>query len=477
MIAVDTTRWSLARRQFVVTGGALTLVALVLGIGGSWFVNGIVERTSDRVLGAAARSIAERLGLEKGVITLDMPPGAFGMLEDNARDSVFYSISIGAKFLTGYDDFPKPRSTMADDDVPQFRYDRYRGLRVRVATTSRHLPRLKQPVVVQIAETLDERHDLARYMLAGLALLEVALVGFAVMLIGPAIRWGLKPVTSVQGELRARRTGMIDLTPLGTDHVPPELAGLVNGFNTLLDKLGDAVSQAKRFTADASHQMRTPLAILRTHIDILFHHDIDNDDVRQSLRDIDAAADRLQRLITQLLALARAEEAFGTEMPPCIDIVPIARRICETFAPTAAAAGLELRFDAPTVCVVPFQQILFEELLFNLLDNAARYHGIGTHLDVVIEDGERPQMTIQDDGQGIPADDLKNATDRFSRSTDRSIESPGTGLGLSIAEAICKNMDSILTLENLLPHGLWARITFPKSVLCSARGQSTKGHP
>ncbi|TPG40627.1 sensor histidine kinase [Sphingomonas koreensis] len=445
MIAIDAARWSLARRQFVIIGGALSIIALLLGLGGSWFINGITERTSDRVLGAAARGITDKLGVEKGVITLDMPPGAFGMLEDNARDSVFYSISIGNRFLTGYQDFPRSPSRFPDDETPHFRYDRYRGQRVRVAAEMRYLPHLKQPAIIQIAETLDERHDLGTYMLAGLAALEAVLVFFAVTLIWPAIRWGLKPVTRVRHELSSRRMGLIDLTPLSVQHVPPELAGLVNEFNTVLAKLGDAVSQARRFTADASHQMRTPLAALRTHIDVLLHHDIQNDDVKQSLRDIDDAADRLQRLITQLLALARAEEGFGTETPPMIDIVSVARKVCQTFAPTAARHGLELQFDAPEVCLVRFQPILLEELLFNLLDNSARYHKTGNLLEVIINTSGYKSMIIRDNGQGISEASIASITDRFNRINH---EKYGTGLGLSIVIAICNNMGSSISIEN-----------------------------
>ncbi|MGN6269921.1 MAG: sensor histidine kinase [Sphingomonas sp.] len=446
MIATKPAQWSLARRQFVVIGGALTVVAILLGVGGSWFVNGVAERTSDRVLAASTRAITEKLGVEKGQITLDMPPGAFGMLEDNARDNVFYSIYIGGKFLTGYRDFPAARAPVPDDDLPHFRYDQFHGQRVRVATELRYLPRLKNPAIIQVAETLDERHALARYMLVGLALLEAALVGFAVILIRPAIRWGLKPVTRVQRELSTRETGRIDLTPLSVQGVPPELAGLVSGFNALLEKLSDSVDQARRFTADASHQMRTPLAVLRTHIDVLIHHDVADLDMRQSLHDIDVAADRLQRLITQLLALARAEEGLGTVTRASVNATAVASEICRTFAPRAAAAGLELHFEAPAQCMVQFEPLLFEELLYNLLDNSVRYHGIGSYITVRVIAGPPAELVVEDDGQGIPPDKLDEMVGRFSRLA-RDQEKPGSGLGLSIAAAICASMGAELTLR------------------------------
>jgi two-component system sensor histidine kinase TctE len=283
-------------------------------------------------------------------------------------------------------------------------------------------------------------------MLTGLAILEAALVAFAVILIWPAIRWSLKPLTRVQRELSTRETGRIDLTPLSIQHVPPELAGLVGGFNTVLHKLADSVDQARRFTADASHQMRTPLAVLRTHIDVLLQHDIPNSEAHQSLMDIDAAADRLQRLTIQLLALARAEEGLGTDSPASVDVTAVASEVCRTFAPQAAAAGLQLHYEGPAQCLVPFDQLLIEELLYNLLDNCVRYHGTGSYIAVRVIGGAAPELIVEDDGEGIPTEKHAEVIGRFSRLA-RDQDKPGSGLGLSIATAICASMGAELTLR------------------------------
>ena len=221
-------------------GGALTLLAIVLGVGGAWFIEGVAERMSDRMLAASVKSITDTVRAERGQVSLELPPGAFGMLEDSARDNVYYSVHQGSRFLTGYRDFPNPVAIRSSNGSTEFRYDNYLGQRVRVVTEVRRLPQLGEPIIVQVAETLDERGALARSMLLGLVLLEATLVGFAIFLLWPTIRWGLRPVMAVQSQIAARDPDKIDFTPLETSDVTPELSGLVLGFNNLLGQLGPA---------------------------------------------------------------------------------------------------------------------------------------------------------------------------------------------------------------------------------------------
>ena len=163
--------------------GSLTVVAITLGAGGALLVNGIVEHTADRLLGASARAIAETLAVDQGEITLDLPPSALGMLENAQRDNVYYNVRHGAELVTGYPDLPGIPAAKAIIGSSAFRYDTYRGERVRVASEARSLPRIPGVIVVQVAETLQGRHDLARQMLGGLAALEAAFVLVAGLLV------------------------------------------------------------------------------------------------------------------------------------------------------------------------------------------------------------------------------------------------------------------------------------------------------
>ncbi len=441
---LDTTHWSLSRRQLVVIGGAMTILSILLGVGGAWFAGGVAEHMSDRMLAASAQSISDTIGLERGQVTLEIPPSAFGMLEDNARDNVYYSIRHGSRLVTGYAAFPLADAVDVSDEKPSFRYARFLDQDVRVVTEARHLPQTKLPVIIQVAETLDERSALTRKMMLGFGLLEATLVGFAVLLIRPAIRWGLKPVTQVQREISSRDPNTIDFTHLDIRDVPPELAGLITGFNQLLTQLGSATERSRRFTADASHQMRTPVAVLRAHIDVLQHNAAHDPETTASIHDIGEATERLQRLLTQLLSLARAEQEANCQIPTTCDAADVARTVCIRLASQALEKGLDLHLEAETSFAVPIEALLLEEMLMNIVDNAILYNSTGSHVIVRVgAAGNERYIEIEDDGPGIPDEFRDLVTQRFFR-LPREQQKTGSGLGLSIAATICERAGASL---------------------------------
>jgi two-component system sensor histidine kinase TctE len=140
-------------------------IAVVLGLAGTTLIADVVRRTNDRVLGGALGAISETVQVERGEVTLDLPPAAFGMLENAERDNVYYRIAVGGELLTGYGDLPAPTIGDLAIDVPRFRYARIRGADIRIAEVRRALPRIEQPVVVQIAETLDGRNALKQRLI------------------------------------------------------------------------------------------------------------------------------------------------------------------------------------------------------------------------------------------------------------------------------------------------------------------------
>ncbi len=415
--------------------GSLTAVAIILGAGGAWLINGIVEQTNDRLLGASARAIAETLAVEDGEITLDLPPFALGMLENTERDNIYYSVRHGNDLLTGYPDLSPAPPTPANLEESRFRYDRFRGAPIRVAAESRRLPRVPGVIVVEVAETLEARHDLARRMLTGLAALEAALVAFAALLVWPAVRWSLRPVTYLRQQMDARPA---DFTPLPAHNVPGELVGLVMGFNDLLKRLEASVEGMRRFTADASHQMRTPLAILRTHLAVLERNPPSSEAGRSSVADIQQATDRLQSLLTGLVTLARTEDVASVERFTDVDLVPLARGVAADYAPLAARSRVNIHLEAaatPTQAAV--DPLLVTELLSNLIDNAIRYNRRGGQVIVRVlqEAGGAAVLEVEDDGPGVPEPDRAAIFQRFYR-LPRDQARPGSGLGLSIVQAI-----------------------------------------
>src|SRR5689334_11024403 len=156
---------SLTSRLFRGLVGPMAGLALLLGVGGALAIHSIVEAVNDRLLGASARSVAETLEVEDGDITLDLPPWALGMLENSARDNIYYNVYDGDRLITGYPNLPPPPRSALADQRTTFRYGHYRGQPVRIAAEARRLPRVKELVVVQVAETLEARTALSRRML------------------------------------------------------------------------------------------------------------------------------------------------------------------------------------------------------------------------------------------------------------------------------------------------------------------------
>ncbi len=159
-------------------------------------------------------------------------------------------------------------------------------------------PEATQPVLVQVAETLDKRRQLANDIIKGVIL------PLAIVLVWSGLSRGLAPLHALQSNIRSRRPD--DLSPLEAGRAPPEIAPLVTSFNDLLTRLEQNMEFQKRFIADAAHQMKTPLAGLRIQAEFALRQDVSME-VRRSLEQIATSSEHVARLVTQLLALARAE--------------------------------------------------------------------------------------------------------------------------------------------------------------------------
>lgn len=439
---------SLSRRQLTITLSVLAVAALLLGAGGFWFVQSYAERAADRVLRSAATEISETSTAEQGNVRVVVPFGAFSFLEDSGKDSVFYNVTQGSRILTGYRELGIPDIATISDEETSFRYSKVFGEEVRVATQVRRLPRQQALVAVQVAETLNERRSQSFRMMAGLSVLELMLVAIAALLVRPAVRWGLKPVTRLSNQLVARGDTVADIAPLDPADVPTELRDLVDGFNHLLVRLSEALSAHRQFTGDASHQMRTPLAVLKTHVALLKRSDIRSAEALSSIDDIAAAGNRLERLLSQLLSLARAEGGVANTARKKIKLGALTAEICRRAAPGALEADVDIQFECEHDGVIVSQPLIIEEILSNLIDNAVRYNRPGGSVTVrVADDNDGPFVEVEDTGPGIAVKDRSNVFLRFHR-LNRDQQKAGSGLGLPIAKVLAESISAKLTLED-----------------------------
>ncbi|WP_052322032.1 sensor histidine kinase [Novosphingobium sp. MBES04] len=458
---------ALRTRLLVAMLGPMVGVAIVLGVIGALIVTDAVRRANDRVLGGALGAIAETVEAERGEVTLDLPAAAFGMLENPQRDAVFYRVAVGTKTLTGDPGLPPARPPALDTGdatgAPSYRFATFRGRAIRIAELHRHLPGIAAPISVQIAETLDHRRALGRRLILALVLGEALLIGLAVLLLRPALGWSLRPLARLREAVARRsRRAAPDLSPLDAGPLPRELVPLSRAFDSLLERLDTATAGMRRFTADASHQMRTPLSTLKVQLALARRGDPD------ALREIADAADRLEHLMTQLLALARAEEAGVEPEREQVDLHEVAVAVINRRIGQAIAGRVELQLDAPDEPVrVWAHRTLVFEMLSNLVDNAIRYGGSGGEVEIAIT--QEGALSVTDRGPGLAEADMAQLGQRFVRFQPRSGPG-GSGLGFAIVRSAAQRVGATIHVEAMAP-GLRVTIAFaaPIEVMPQAR--------
>jgi signal transduction histidine kinase len=254
--------------------------------------------------------------------------------------------------------------------------------------------------------------------------------------------------------------------PVPTTQSPDELGSMARALETLrtsaleAERLQQAVS---RFTADASHQMRTPLTILRTHISVLGGLIPSNNAAYSSLKDIQEAADRLQRLLIQLLKLARADGGQSLDRESgTIDLREVIQEIAAKQVPQALEAGIDLHFEAeqrpfPTKANL----ITINEIFANLIDNAIRYNEAGGSVVVrLFGDRGKPVVDVEDDGPGIPDAEREKVFTRFYR-LNRDQSRVGSGLGLAIVQSLAATLNAEISMSaGAGNRGLRVRVSF-----------------
>jgi two-component system, OmpR family, sensor histidine kinase QseC len=247
-----------------------------------------------------------------------------------------------------------------------------------------------------------------------------------------AVRRALQPVHVLTHELQDR--GADDLRPVPVTHAPRELQPMVSAMNGLFTRIESTLERERRFTADAAHELRTPLAVLRAQWDVL-RRATGEDERRRAETQLNAGMDRMDRLVTQLLALSRLESTDRLPQTTALQWTPLVEQVISDVLPLAERRRVELDCEWPAAGTPPLplhgDADLMAVLLRNLLDNAVRYAPEGS--SVRLRFGAR-SLRVENDGAALPADVLAHLGERFHR-VDGQAES-GSGLGVSIVQRI-----------------------------------------
>jgi len=296
---------------------------------------------------------------------------------------------------------------------------------------------------LQIAQPQDERAAIARQTALRTLVPFLALIPFFGVLLWVGVGWALAPLDAMSKAVAKRRADALE--PLEAGPLPSELQPLARNLNDLLARLDHALSSQRRFTADAAHELRTPLAALTLQLDLARRAQT-ADDVSAALADLEAGVLRASHVVEQLMTLARVEpEAMAQKRTAC-DLVAIAKDAIVARAALAADKHIDLGLARATPAVVMGDPASLGILLSNLLDNALRYTPPGGRIDVTIDrSDEAVTLVVADTGPGIPADARERVFDRFFRGEEQ--DAAGTGLGLSIVKRIVDAHGATVTLD------------------------------
>jgi two-component system, OmpR family, sensor histidine kinase TctE len=406
----------------------------------------------DRSLLDPAFDIADNVRLDVSGAHVDLPQKALEALVYDQVDKVIFQVrSREDAIVDGVLDLPPPPDVKSGQHL--FFNAVYHGEKIRVAAL-----RSTAGFVVQIGETLHKRNRLIGEILVSELISSVLIALGSIALAWFGVTRGLRPFEQLRVELVERAP--TDLRPLTEAGTPVEIAPVMRAFNRLLGHLRDANTMQQRFLASAAHQLRTPLAGLQMHLELLSRRELPPD-VRSEIDRMHSATVRASRLANQLLALAKAESVPDQHrVHEIIDLRTVASAAAQDWAPRAFAHKIDLGFMLENAIILG-DSLLLPEMVNNLIDNALRYTPAGGRVTVTTGcEGDVPFLSVVDTGPGIAPSERDKVLERFYRVAGTPGE--GSGLGLAIVREVVDRHGAELKIDTCDElGGTSVRVTFP----------------
>jgi two-component system, OmpR family, sensor histidine kinase TctE len=452
----------------------LLLPQLVLWLVGSTLAYRLAlsyaEKGIDQSLTQSVRSLARQVKPVGSGLLIDFPKAAQAIIEEDPSDKVSYMVSSPpGMFVLGNATLPVPplatvQGLQQSDQVQLYRAsldaaenEPARPLRVAVLELNYGDAKSPQRLRVQVAKSLAVQQRIARELIIDIVV-PLLLLGAAISaLVYAGIARGLRPLQRLQAKLGEKSAAA--LSPIEMRAAPQEVHSLATAVNQLLTAVQRSVSQEKRFLNDAAHQLRTPLAGLKTQLDLAMQES--NPIALQSrLAKVNAGVERSSHLVHQLLRLARSEADIELQDT---DIAQLAQEVARDAAPAALAAGIDFGYEGEDHLTHRANALLLREALSNLIDNAVRYagHGSAVTLRVRRELAHSPSdkatvvLEVEDNGPGVSDAARAHIFERFYRASDLP---GGAGLGLAIVQEVALRHGGVVQALAVYPHGLCIQI-------------------
>ncbi len=421
----------------------------------------------DRSLLASTRALAERVTIVDGRVVADVPYVALDSFETDTLGRIYYRVTgVRGEHVSGYDDLPPLPGDVARSDIypalVYFYHATYHGEPLRIAA-------LYQPVyddtmrgiaLIQVGETLEGRYELSRKILFDTLWRQAALVLAAAALVWIAVRFVLRPLMQLKTDVEARAP--TDLSDFDPALVHKEVRPLVAAMNGYMARLQTLIAGQRRFIADASHQLRTPLTVLKMQAELALRSD-DPRALRELVEGIARTTDSTVHLANRLLTLARAEHgAAAAELQP-LSLSDAARRVGLELAQQAVRKDIDLGFEGAHQVTIAGNPLLLHELIANLVDNAIRYTPAGGKVTLRVLGGDAPLLEVEDSGPGVAAAERERVFAPFYRTVSaQAVNADGSGLGLTIVRDIAAMHNAQVTLaQGAYGIGLKVQVRFP----------------
>ncbi len=298
-----------------------------------------------------------------------------------------------------------------------------------------------------------------------LLILGGSLVVGSFLLVPGIVGWAMRPIDQVAAVLRQVTPGNMKQEPLHNLRVPPELLPFVEALSGMLIRLDKTIKQQKQFIADASHELRTPLTVVKSTIQTTRMADRDTADYIKALDDILNDVDRMERLIGNLLSLARIDESGGLPDTTPIALDTLLLNLASTFDTKASHQGGKVICDNCLPTLVNGGKSELDQLFTNILDNAVKYGPPNNVVRVTLshEPGGYATVCIHDEGGKIPPEALPRLFDRFYRvDSSRSRATGGAGLGLAIAKEIAHRHGGQIEITSDIRTGTSVFVRLPR---------------
>lgn len=316
----------------------------------------------------------------------------------------------------------------------------------------------KHRYLIQVGERQEVRDELSQII--AINLLQPLLITLPVLglLIWFGVSRGLRPLTSLSSQVASRDPD--NLSPLESSDAPLEVSPLLDGLNQLFARLRSSLDNERRFTADAAHELRTPLAAIKTQAQVA-RGALKDEDRKRALDNVISGCDRAARLMEQLLTLARLEPS-RIKHHDQHDLHELALAVVAELAPIAIEKGIDIHLTEEAGYQISCEPGLIRILMGNLIDNAIRYSPQGSMINVATEktpDGVA--FKVRDQGPGIPEGERELVWERFYRVLGTG--ETGSGLGLSIVRRIAELHNAAVSFQEAESgKGLEVSVKFPQ---------------